>query len=105
DHRALRAAKNRGRAFDELGAGRGRGVGARQRRRSFDTLVVDLVVDDVDRDLEVRGARCPGGRLRERAGDVFGDAVEVVDAARPFAHRLYDLELIECLDLTTIGAA
>ena len=68
----------------------------RHRRRPCHGLVVDLGVDQVDRDLEVDGSRtCPSSPRAPRVLDVLGDPVEVVHPPGPLRHRADDLELVE----------
>ena len=90
---------------DELGRGAAPAALRVEAGGELDVGVVELGVDEVDRDLEVHRARPARPRLAERQVDVLGDPVEVMHAPRPLGHLAGHLELVERLDLAGVLTA
>src|SRR5215510_7666678 len=80
------------------GAVRARPLRVVIRRRVLDLRLVDLLVEDVPRHIEVDRARLAGHRLRNGKVDELGDAPHVVHAVRPLGARLEDCELVDVLE-------
>ena len=72
------------------------------RRRVLDLRLVDLLVEDVPRHIEVDRARLAGHRLRNGKVDKLGDAPHVVHAVRPLGARFEDCELIDVLECAAV---